>query len=161
MPSTWSKWPCVSKSRSSLLKPAPLRSNWRAAEHSKHSDGTLEGFYLYLANEFPQDHGRNLNRLLPLQVDARHQVVQKVTYKTQAEVIEGMLARGVPQKVVDAIVGALKSEPPEEIDYSKPRDLVKHPLPPDDVKPNCPDDDGGGGGDLGPEWDSAVAGRRS
>ena len=29
MPSTWSKWPCVSKSRSSLLKPAPLRSNWR------------------------------------------------------------------------------------------------------------------------------------
>jgi len=27
MPSTWSKWPCVSKSRSSLLKPAPLRSN--------------------------------------------------------------------------------------------------------------------------------------
>src|ERR1700686_865695 len=29
MPSTWSKWPCVNKSRSSLLKPAPLRSNWR------------------------------------------------------------------------------------------------------------------------------------
>jgi hypothetical protein len=29
MPSTWSKWPCVSKSRSSLLKPAPPRSNWR------------------------------------------------------------------------------------------------------------------------------------
>jgi TolB-like protein len=29
MPSTWSTWPCVSKSRSSLPKPAPLRSNWR------------------------------------------------------------------------------------------------------------------------------------
>src|SRR4029077_3295191 len=29
IPSTWSKWPCVNKSRSSLLKPAPLRSNWR------------------------------------------------------------------------------------------------------------------------------------
>src|SRR5882757_8578827 len=29
MPSTWSKWPCVSKSRSSLLKPTLLRSNWR------------------------------------------------------------------------------------------------------------------------------------
>jgi len=29
MPSTWSKWPCVNRSRSSLRKPAPLRSNWR------------------------------------------------------------------------------------------------------------------------------------
>src|ERR1700721_2944914 len=29
MPSTWSKWPCVSSSRSSLRKPAPLRSNCR------------------------------------------------------------------------------------------------------------------------------------
>src|ERR1700733_14317302 len=29
MPSTWSKWACVSKSRSSLLKPAPLLSSWR------------------------------------------------------------------------------------------------------------------------------------
>jgi len=29
MPSTWSKWACVSKSRSSLLKPAALLSSWR------------------------------------------------------------------------------------------------------------------------------------
>src|ERR1700692_4998325 len=29
MPSTWSKGPCVNGSRSSLRKPAPLRSNWR------------------------------------------------------------------------------------------------------------------------------------
>jgi hypothetical protein len=29
MPSTWSKWPCVNKSRSSLRKPTSLRSNWR------------------------------------------------------------------------------------------------------------------------------------
>jgi len=46
-----------------------------AAEHSDHSaDKTLQGFYLHMANAFPQDHARNLNRLLPLQVDARHEI---------------------------------------------------------------------------------------
>jgi hypothetical protein len=134
-----------------------------AAEHSDHSaDKTLQGFYLHIANAFPQDHARNLNRLLPLQVDARHQVVQKVVYKTVEQVIEGMRERGMSQKLIDAIVGALTSKAPEPIDYSKPRDLVKHPLPPDEVKPGPLDDrDDGGDRDLDPQWNSAVASRRS
>jgi hypothetical protein len=72
---------------------------------------------------------------LPLQVDARHQITQKVVYKTSAEIIAGMHERGMSQKLIDAIVGALVSKPPEPIDHSQPRDLVKYPLPPDDVKP--------------------------
>jgi hypothetical protein len=132
-----------------------------AAEHSDHSDGTLQGFYLYLANKFPQDHGRNLNRLLPLQVDARHQVTQKVIYKTPDEVIAGMRERGMSQKVIDAIVGALTPEIPVPIDHSQPRDLVKYPLPPDDVKPGLHDHDSDGDGDdLDPQWGPAVASRR-
>jgi hypothetical protein len=134
-----------------------------AAEHSDHSDGTLQGFYLYLANKFPQDHGRNLNRLLPLQVDARHQVVQKVIYKTSEEVLAGMAARGMSQKLIDAIMGVIVSKPPEPIDRSQPRDLVKYPLPPaDDVKPGRLDGcDDGGDDNLDPQWNSAVASRRS
>jgi len=79
-----------------------------------------------------------------------------------------MHERGMSQKVIDAIVGALVPEIPEPIDHSQPRDLVKYPLPPDDVKPGLlgdrDDDDGdgdGGGGDLDPQWVSAVASRRS
>jgi hypothetical protein len=133
-----------------------------AAEHSEHSDGTLQGFYLYLANKFPQDHGRNLNRLLPLQVDARHQVTQKVVYKTSEQIIAGMRERGVSQKVIDAILGAITSKPPEPIDHSQPRDLVKYPLPPDDVKPGLlgDHDSDGDGDDLDPQWGLAVASRR-
>jgi hypothetical protein len=90
-----------------------------AAEHSDHSsDHTLQGFYLHIANAFPQDHARNLNRILPLQVDARHEIRQKVVYKTSAEVIAGMLERGMPQKVIDKIIRAITSEKPVEIDHS-------------------------------------------
>jgi hypothetical protein len=136
-----------------------------AAEHSEHSDGTLQGFYLYLANKFPQDHGRNLNRLLPLQVDARHQITQKVIYKTSEQIIAGMRERGVSQKVIDAILGAITSKPPEPIDHSQPRDLVKYPIHTDEVKSGILDvhgdvDGGDDGGDLDPQWVSAVASRR-
>jgi len=136
----------------------------RAAENSDHSaDKTLQGFYLHIANAFPQDHARNLNRILPLQIDARHEIRPKVVYKTSAEVIAGMRERGMSQKVIDAIVGAITSKPPEPIDYSKPRDLVAHPLPADDdVKPGLQDHDGDDVGDdgLDPQWGPAVASRR-
>jgi hypothetical protein len=71
-----------------------------AAENSDHStDRTLEGFYLHIANAFPQDHARNLNRILPLQIDARHEIRQKVIYRTSAEVIAGMLERGMRKRL--------------------------------------------------------------
>jgi hypothetical protein len=90
-----------------------------AAEHSEHSaDGTLQGFYLFIANKFPQDHAKNLNRLLPLQVDARHEIRQRVVYKTSAEVKAAMVERGMSQQRVDAIERALRSEVPVPIDYS-------------------------------------------
>jgi hypothetical protein len=138
-----------------------------AAEHSKHSaDQTLQGYYLFLADEFPQAMGNNLNRLLPLQVNQRVEVRQKVVYKTSAEIIEEMHARGMSPQLIEAIIGALASKPPEPIDHSQPRDLVAHPLPGDDVKPGLfgdrEDNDGGDGADaLDPEWNSAVASRRS
>jgi hypothetical protein len=91
-----------------------------AAEHSDHSDGTLQGFYLYIANKFPQDHARNLNRLVPLQVDARHEIRQKVVYKTSAEIKAAMVERGMSQQRADAIERALQSEVPVPIDYSQP-----------------------------------------
>ena len=114
-----------------------------AAENSDHSaDKTLQGFYLHMANAFPQDHARNLNRLLPLQVDARHEIQQKVVYRTSEEIKAAMVERGMSQQRVDAIERALQSEAPVPIDYSKPRDLVAHPLPVgDDVKPGLRDDD--------------------
>jgi hypothetical protein len=100
----------------------------------------LQGFYLAIANKFPVDHARNLNRLLPLQVDARHEIRQKVIYRTSEEIIAGMLERGMSKDVVDAIVIALKPWAPTPIDYSKPRDLVAHPLPAaGDVKPDLQD----------------------
>jgi hypothetical protein len=90
-----------------------------AAEHSDHSaDKTLQGFYLHIANTFPQDHARNLNRILPLQIDARHEIRQKVVYRTKEEVIAGMLERGMPQKVIDAIVTAMTPWKPVEVDHS-------------------------------------------
>jgi hypothetical protein len=122
-----------------------------AAEHSDHSDGTLQGFYLYLANNFPKDHGRNLNRLLPLQVDARHEIRQKVVYRSAEEIKAAMVERGMSQQRVDAIERALQSEVPQPIDYSEPppADDVKH-------KPGrfdgCYDDD-----DDGDEGDDARA----
>jgi hypothetical protein len=135
-----------------------------AARNSEHSaDGTLQGFYVYIANKFPQDHAHNLNRLLPMKIDQRTEVRQRVVYKTSAEVKAAMVERGMSQQRVDAIDRALRSEAPVPIDYSLPRDLVKHPLPPDEVKPGRLDDrDGGDGdGDLDPQWNSAVASRRS
>jgi hypothetical protein len=115
-----------------------------AAEHSDHSaDHTLQGFYLHMANAFPQDHAKNLNRLLPLQVDARHEIRQKVVYRTSEEIIAGMAARGVPKKVIDAIVTAMAPQVPVPVDRSKPRDLVLHPLPPTEyVKPGVQGHDG-------------------
>lgn len=100
-----------------------------AAENSDHSaDKTLQGFYLYIANKFPQDHARNLNRILPLQVDARHEIRQKVVYKSVEEVKAAMVERGMSQQRVDAIERALQSEVPQPIDYSQPppADDVKH-----------------------------------
>jgi hypothetical protein len=86
-----------------------------------------------------------------MQVDARHEIRQKVVYRTSAEVIAGMVERGVPQKVVDAIVKAMTPQVPVPIDYSKPRDLVAHPLPAaDDVGPGLQDHDGGGDEDETP-----------
>jgi hypothetical protein len=91
-------------------------------EHSEHSaDGTLQGFFLYLANQFPQSYGNNLTRLLPLEVNARHQIVQKQVYKSSEEIIAGMHARGMSQKLIDAIVAGTNSWKPTPIDYSKPR----------------------------------------
>jgi hypothetical protein len=111
-----------------------------AAENSDHSaDKTLQGFYLYIANKFPQDHARNLNRILPLQVDARHEIRQKVVYKSVEEVKAAMVERGMSQQRVDAIERALQSEAPVPIDYSKPD---PHPLPIDDVGPGLQDDEG-------------------
>jgi hypothetical protein len=134
-----------------------------AAENSDHSaDKTLQGFYLFIANKFPQDHARNLNRILPLQVDARHEIRQKVVYRSAEEIKAAMVERGMSQQRVDAIERALQSEVPQPIDYSKPRDLVAHPLPPDeDVKPGLQDHDGDDvGDDLDPQWGPAVASRR-
>jgi hypothetical protein len=125
-----------------------------AAEHSDLSaDGTLQGYYLAIANKFPVDHARNLNRLLPLQVDARHEVRQKVIYRTSEEIIAGMLERGMPQKVVDAIVKAMAPQVPVPIDYS-----VAHPLPVgDDVKPGLQDHDGDEGDEVGDDDDATAA----
>jgi hypothetical protein len=53
-----------------------------------------------------------------------------------------MVERGMSQQRVDAIERALQSEAPKPIDYSKPRDLIAHPLPADDVKPGLLDDRG-------------------
>jgi hypothetical protein len=123
-----------------------------AAENSDHSaDKTLQGFYLHIANAFPQDHARNLNRILPLQVDARHEIRQKVVYKTSAEIKAAMVERGMSQQRADAIERALQSEVPVPIDYSQPppADDAKH-------KPGrfdgCYDDD-----DVGDESDDARA----
>src|ERR1019366_3832506 len=97
-----------------------------------------------------QDHARNLNRILPLQVDARHEIRQKVVYRTLEEIKAAMVARGMSQQRVDAIARALQSEAPIPIDRSKPRDLVAHPLPPSDyVKPGFQDHDDDGDGDEG------------
>ena len=78
-----------------------------------------------------------------------------------------MLERGIPQRTVDLLSGD-GAWAPTPIDYSKPRDLVAHPLPADDVKPgrlddrddDDDDDDGDGGADLDPQWGPAVASRR-
>jgi hypothetical protein len=128
-----------------------------AAEHSDLSaDGTLQGYYLAIANKFPVDHARNLNRLLPLQVDARHEIRQKVVYRTSEEIIAGMLERGMSKDVVDAIVKALTPWAPVPIE----RDLDVHPHPAaDDVGPGLQDHDGDDGEAEGDDAIAAAATR--
>ena len=80
-----------------------------AAEESKHSNGGgLGGYLTYIADERPDLFVKLLAKLLPLQERELAKAAKKaepVVYKSVAEVRAALIARGMPVRKVDMIMG--------------------------------------------------------
>jgi hypothetical protein len=134
------------------------------AEHSKWSkDGTLESYCTTLADKFPKAYGPLLARLLPLTIDARHQIVEKVVYRTVEEIKASMVARGLPQKTVDLLASVVTNGwTPTPINDVEPDRGRGHDFDSTGTRLVTGNDDGDGAADdVDPQWASAVASRRS